>query len=132
MSGKSELLVFGWDSCGANAASWSARDPEYDVTGQLDVEHILEWQTVTGFFDWLDKEYPKEKLCDKILDEGWVPRDPKKTPAKTFSATFESKALTASFNDQISRSFPSIQYHPEEFVLLDNRANTPFKNNVRL
>jgi hypothetical protein len=68
-------LTFRWDTCDAKAASWSNGDPEYDVPGQLDVENILEWQTVTGFFDWLNK---------KIMDGGWVPTDPTKTLAKTF------------------------------------------------
>jgi hypothetical protein len=44
------------------------------VLGQLDVEHILEWQTVTGFFEWLDKKYPG--FCKMLLDGNWAPKDP--------------------------------------------------------
>ncbi|KAJ4310453.1 hypothetical protein N0V94_008446, partial [Neodidymelliopsis sp. IMI 364377] len=117
---QSAVLIYGFEDCTLTA--WSHGSPEADID-PLDVEHILEWQSVTGFFDHMDK---KSKGFCNALKKNWVGPSATKIPG----VKFESVEYEGSFNDHVARAFPSVDFHMEEFVLLSSRANKPLKQNL--
>ena len=113
-----------WENTG-NAPSPKA--PEYHI------EHVLEWQLVTRFFDWVQKEYYQNQASLDSLRPG------AKTGARVkfcelwidfWEWPVDIDGVTLPAKDHITRAYPSKKFHAEEFVWLQADMNTPSKANV--
>jgi hypothetical protein len=106
-------------------------------TGVLyEVEHILEWQTVTKFFEYLNEEVFKDDTFDNP--------DPTKVSSgkidfcSYWGATWDESPAFALGGAGAKRdpmthlkwAFPGTQNHIEEFVMLDKNINAPAKSQV--
>ena len=104
------------------------------ATTSYQVEHILEWQLVTNFFDWMSLEYNggqskfdnpngrgKVDFCDY-----W-----KGTWANTKAFSILGKPVAYSPLDFIRKEFPSTTNDfKNEFVWLESTINSPAKAQV--
>lgn len=98
---------------GMDLESWSFGDASTIIPnagkGDLDVEHIMEWQSVTGFLDHLDKT---ENFC-AAYKSTW-----KTTKLKTGTLSaqpgFEDLPAEGTFHQYVQKGFPSKQLHTEE------------------
>lgn len=98
------------------------------------IEHVLEWQLVTGFFDHLNNELGKDKFDNP---------EPKKTDKMDF-CKFWKATWTGPFEVQFSidgsesrsplthlaSAFPGTSNKIEEFVWVQTTLNSPAKSNV--
>ena len=101
------------------------------------IEHVLEWQIVTKFFEWVEIKKKDEQFDDP---------DPKNNKKMGFcaywKATWEGayspifklkpddkKELNAL--DHLRYAYPGKDNFPEEFVWLQTTVNSPAKAQVR-
>jgi hypothetical protein len=104
------------------------------ATTGYQVEHILEWQLVTNFFDWMNVEYnggqskfdnPKGGVKVDFC-EHW-----KGTWANTKAFTISGKPVAYNPLDFIRKEFPSTTNDfKNEFVWLESTINSPAKAQV--
>lgn len=97
------------------------------------VEHVLEWQLVTRFFDWVQETYYHDaasldslkpltqpsahvKFCDLWLDWWQWP------------IVIDGTSRTA--KEHIRWAFPSKAAFTDDFVWLESNMNSPSKENV--
>jgi len=116
----------------ATGNSWARPFPD----AKYDVEHVLEWQVVTHFFDWISKKhYNGQPLFD----------DPHTSAVSTTKLTFceywttwlewsfqlDGKGPSQNVLQHIAAEYPSTtNRYNEEFVYLQHSINTPAKSNV--
>lgn len=105
------------------------------TTTKYEVEHILEWQLVTGFFDWMNEEhYSKKRKFDDPKNPAnkvdfctyWVGtwKD-----TKAFAIPGKTNALTPL--DYVRQEFPSkTNEFQNEFTWLEKPLNKPAKAEV--
>jgi hypothetical protein len=103
---------------------------------QYDVEHVLEWQVVTHFFDWISVDHYKGK---ETFDDPITANAGKK---KLTFCNYWNKWLEAPFQlngmgpsllaaGHIAAAYPSTTGpYKEEFVYLQHSINSPVKSNV--
>lgn len=101
---------------------------------QYHIEHILEWQTVAKFFDWINrkgKKYPNPDLSNNKgpeLDfcEYW-----KDQWRGSFQQPWSVNGGEARKPlEHLAHAYPGLTNRPEEFVWLQASINTPAKSNV--
>ncbi|KAG9233482.1 hypothetical protein BJ875DRAFT_485120 [Amylocarpus encephaloides] len=110
---------------------------------KYELEHVLEWQTVTGFFDWLNDDKKQGKIfpnpdpnkkdkvtfCDYFqgtweMDNGEDKRDDADNPA-AFALEKDGEERTP--RQHLAAAYPSTQFHYDEFVYLEAEINAPAK-----
>jgi hypothetical protein len=103
------------------------------------IEHILEWQTVAKFFDWMDRKMTGEKKTYTNPDPSqqskgelsfcryWVEQWKGSYPSKI---TINGKTMEPL--DHMARAYPGVDNREEEFVWLQSSMNTPAKSNVSM
>lgn len=99
--------------------------------GQYEIEHILEWQVVTGFFDWLDKHFKGQKFPDPTgsntidfctyFENTWG--------SQTFTIA-ENHPTATDAKDHLALQYPHSKKFEDEFVWLQKDINKPAKQNV--
>ncbi|KAF1969577.1 hypothetical protein BU23DRAFT_238666 [Bimuria novae-zelandiae CBS 107.79] len=100
------------------------------------VEHVLEWQTMTDFFSWIGY---KKKANELFLDS-----DPSKSGRVNvcayWKATWTGEGAKAFpigqsackvVEQHLQDEYPSLQHTPHEFVWLEKTLNSPPKANMR-
>ena len=100
-----------------------------------EIEHILEWQVVTKFFDWVSDTHHK---AQQFLPDPEPGAQPSKkltfcqywTNLWDFEFPINSQTRTA--KDHIKHAYPSSQDHVGEFVWLDRDLNAPAKEQVSI
>ena len=104
--------------------------------GQYEVEHILEWQLVTKFFEWLDEE--EFGGLAQFTDP-----DPAQNGAQIDFCTYWKKTWTPKFTIPVNGNrpktakkhlawrYPGVDFR-DEFVWLQEDINAPAKQQVGL
>jgi hypothetical protein len=107
--------------------------------GKYHIEHILEWQTVAKFFDWMDRKMTAGKKTYTNPDPSqqskgelsfcryWVEQWKGSYPSKI---TINGKTMEPL--DHMARAYPGVDNREEEFVWLQASMNTPAKSNVSI
>ncbi|KAJ8110664.1 hypothetical protein OPT61_g6548 [Boeremia exigua] len=101
------------------------------------IEHILEWQTVAKFFDWIERKTKAAKKTFKNPDvshnkaeqvdfceyfkEHWQGSYPQEL-------TIDGKTMTPILH--MAQAYPGVGNREEEFVWLQASMNTPAKSNM--
>lgn len=129
--------VYGWQNpVDCNRMEWgNGGSFKRQTSTQYEVEHILEWQLVTGFFDWMnDKHYNNKRKFDDPKKPGnkvdfcdyWVGiwKD-----AKAF--TIPGKPIARTPLDFVRQEYPSkTNEFKNEFAWLEKPLNKPAKAEV--
>jgi hypothetical protein len=97
------------------------------------IEHILEWQTVAKFFDWMNRK--PDSVSRKFKDPGSTS---KMTFCEYFGVHWKGpypqdltiNGKTLSPIEHIAQAYPGVGNREEEFVWLQATINTPAKSNV--
>ena len=107
------------------------------------VEHVMEWQLVTHFFDWLNKkkgstfDHPdpnqpqKVDFCEYFKGTILFDEDPALKKANTiqkFALPGQTELRTP--RGHLAAAYPSKSKFPTEFVFLEKEMNSPAKTNV--
>ncbi|KAL1607711.1 hypothetical protein SLS60_002646 [Paraconiothyrium brasiliense] len=100
-----------------------------------EIEHILEWNTVTNFFDWLNEE--------RFKGRRWPHPDPNKRarqPTVNFCGfwkevwnsgpAFQMNGAALTANKHLASKYPSSQHFTKEFVWLQKELNKPAKTEM--
>lgn len=108
-------------------------NPETKVEYQI--EHILEWNTVTSFFDWLNEDHFK--------DRRWPHPNPNRragTPTVNFctlwkeiwnsAPAFQLNGQTLSPNKHLASKYPSSRHFVKDFVWLQKELNNLAKTGM--
>ncbi|RDL32981.1 uncharacterized protein BP5553_08420 [Venustampulla echinocandica] len=149
------LAYYGWDfprSCDdytwkgpftkAEAKKIRTKGSPESKKAKYEIEHIMEWQIVTGFFDWIattkakGNKFPNPDGSDKKVDFAtyfkatWVMDGENKDPGQTFElvasdGTPEGQPLTP--REHLASVYPSVNEHIDEFVYLEAEINAPAK-----
>ncbi|KAL1608080.1 hypothetical protein SLS60_003019 [Paraconiothyrium brasiliense] len=103
--------------------------------GEYEIEHVLEWQTVTRFFEWLNDHHfaKKRKFTDPDPTQGGARID----FCEYWSKTWATQAFTIDVNGRsrvdakkhIARQYPGVNFR-NEFVWLQKDINKPAKQNM--
>jgi hypothetical protein len=108
-----------------------------NLGGEYEVEHILEWQLVTGFFTWLNEEHfgrRKQFTNPEIAKKKGVKVD----FCTYWRKTWDAPAFTIPVNrnraqnakQHVAWQYPGVDFR-NEFVFLQKDINKPAKQQVR-
>jgi hypothetical protein len=134
--------VFGWahpQQC--QRMEWGGSHNNFkkvprNLGGEYEVEHILEWQLVTGFFMWLDEEHfggRKQFTNPEIAKKKGVKVD----FCTYWRKTWNAPAFTIPVNgnraqnakQHVAWQYPGVDFR-NEFVFLQKDINKPAKQQV--
>lgn len=109
-------------------------------TTRYEVEHVLEWQLVTGFFEWMSNEYHsnQDKFDNPQAQNAGAPKVTfceywKGTWEDTKAFTIPGKPIARVPLDFVRKEYPSkINEFNNEFVWLEKELNAPAKAQVSL
>lgn len=103
-----------------------------------EVEHILEWNVVAGFFEWVRDqrpgnvfEHPEKAQKGKKVDfceywrQTWTTDD-----VKLLTFDIDGDGPKQSVLDHLASAYPGTKNFPEEFVYLHTHLNAPAKSDV--
>jgi hypothetical protein len=104
-------------------------------TKSFEIEHVMEWQLVTRFFEWISERSKKEGKVFPDPARGGQTIDFCAYFANTFDNSNNKFALPGNpdkltAQGHMAAAFPSKKNHPEEFVFLEKAINKPAKANV--
>lgn len=109
-------------------------------TTRYEVEHVLEWQLVTGFFEWMSNEYHsnQDKFDNPQAQNAGAPKVTfceywKGTWEDTKAFTIPGKPIARVPLNFVRKEYPSkINEFNNEFVWLEKELNAPAKAQVSL
>jgi hypothetical protein len=101
------------------------------------IEHILEWQTVAKFFDWMDRKMAKAGTKFTHPDPTLQNKDQLtfcKYWVEQWKGSYQSQITingkTMVPLDHMKYAYPGVNNREDEFVWLQSSMNTPAKSNV--
>jgi hypothetical protein len=101
------------------------------------IEHILEWQTVAKFFDWMNrkkeaegKTYTNPDPTNNLKGELNFCQYWKEQWKGSYPQDLTINGKTLKPLDHMAQAFPGVNNREEEFVWLQASMNTPAKSNV--